>query len=487
MNEYNLLEESFTAMFLDIYRDVLIYNSLKHKMLTREYELSFKPKLKDFFTQLKLTRNKEMIDEIISVFSLSKFQINKDTENILSQMILFNNEHSIIIKMLYPDAVDIFKQNDPIIYETLKIRYLESFDSFSKAGKLELLNKSFLLHYKIFIIRLYPEHINQNDISTIDDYLIHIINTYLRIIVDDKSFDEVILLESMLFKQNFELNRIYLKNELEMDNINIFFNAAKCYYYLNQKLTGEKILNEIFHYMDDVVGEEKNEIHDYISEINANITGYYISKFERKEIFEKYDNLKPNWTFSTIIQSENAFRLDLIGKDKMEKLRTRFSKVQALEDQFHILVNEPFLKLEVDNELYGLPIFETNASMIYHGFNLELPEQKIEYYNTFYVSPKLNKVRKYLQLRLDRFYIEIVKFGKFDYVPMALKEFELFEKIGKSVIYNGGSKDYCNYYTRLNRILEIGKNDFLERLAKSGLQNSNEHLQILQFRFDDTL
>jgi hypothetical protein len=41
-------------------------------MLTREYELSFKPKLKDFFTQLKLTRNKEMIDEIISVFSLSK-------------------------------------------------------------------------------------------------------------------------------------------------------------------------------------------------------------------------------------------------------------------------------------------------------------------------------------------------------------------------------------------------------------------------------
>jgi hypothetical protein len=173
---------------------------------------------------------------------------------------------------------------------------------------------------------------------------------------------------------------------------------------------------------------------DHLAEsmFKQNITYYF--KDERKEFIDNLNKPKPKWVFSIVEQAINAYRLGLISEKRYTDTIKRFKKEQVAQLS---LINElpsAFTFLDNIDRFNALPEVECNSPQPSNSNELESIEQKIEYCNVFYKRPALFGIRKFMQLRIERFYNYIIQFGKSDLIETAMSEEVLFNRIDKSVV-----------------------------------------------------
>ena len=159
----------------------------------------------------------------------------------------------------------------------------------------------------------------------------------------------------------------------------------------------------------------------------------YYFKDQRKEFIDNLTKPKPKWAFSNLEQASNAFRLGLITEKRFNDSRARFIKEQNSILLLSKELPSVFTFLDIDDKFNDFTGIEIQSPQPSNLNKLESIEQEIEYYNIFYKTPNLFGIRKFMLLRIERFYSYIIQFGRNDLIDTAIAEQALFNKIDKAV------------------------------------------------------
>jgi hypothetical protein len=403
----NLLDDGFIATFLEVYQKAILLKTFRHAKLHRDFSLTFFDAFTSFFQQLQDPNNKITFNQIIDLW-VSDEHSGENTE-----------EYDSVKNELYP--------------ELLNFNYLDIVtDDFDNETYLGLYN---------YLVKSYVSMIQDFELVDYDDHLLYLLQTYLNISIDLKSFDSIIYVEPFLFENSKPIIALINKNNF------IYLSVVEMYFILDETEKAKKLTNDIFSQMDML--HSSNLTNEdfckkfYTTEINPadndlkeqlykqNYTYYF--KDQRKEFVNNLNKPKPKWTFSNLVQANNAFRLGLITEQRHNDVRKRFKKEQDVQLS---LINElpaAFTFLKIDDRFNELSVIECLSPQPTNSHDFDSFEQKIEYYNVFYKTPTIFGIRKFMQLRIERFYDYIIQFGNYDLIDNAIGEEVLFHKIDKAV------------------------------------------------------
>ncbi|MBP5998826.1 MAG: hypothetical protein KA534_00085 [Sediminibacterium sp.] len=404
----NVLDDGFIANFLEVYQKAILLKTFRHAKLHREFALTFYDKFTSFFIELQDSNNKVTFNQIIDLW-VNDEQSGENAEG-----------YDSVKNELYP--------------ELLNINYLglvtDDFD-----------NETYLGLYN-YLVKSYVSKIQDFWLVDADDHLLYLLQTYLNISIDVKSFDAINHVEPFLFENSKPINALIKKNNF------IYLSIVEVYFILDGIEKANNLTNDIFSQMDLL--HSSNLTNDdfgkkfYTTNINPadqelkeqiykqNYTYYF--KDQRKEFLDNLKKPKPKWTFSNLEQANNAFRLGLITEQRHNDARKRFKKEHEVQLS---LINElpaAFTFLKIDDRFNELSDIECQSPQPTNSHDIDSIEQKIEYYNVFYKIPTLFGIRKFMQLRIERFYDFIIQFGNYDLIDTAIGEEVLFNKIDKSVV-----------------------------------------------------
>ena len=403
----NLLSNSFIANFLEVYRKAMLLKTFRHTKLKREFTLTFYKDFNSLFIGLQDLTNQLIFEQILQLWLIDE-QSRKNMDEYIHQK-----------KELYP--------------ELLNINYLELVtDDFENESYLGLYN---------YLVKSYVISIPDFKLADTDDYLLFLIETYLSISIDLKSFDAIKNVESYLFENGKPIDNLIKKNN------RIYFNIVEMYSMLDEVEKAKNLSIDIFSQMDlEYISDltyDKFAIKFYSTNTDSkdeelksllfrtNHTYYF--KDQRTEFIDNLTKPKPKWTFSNLEQASNAFRLGLISEERFKTSKARFIKEQ---NSILLLSKElpcAFTFLDIDDKFNDLTGIELQSPQPSNSNQLDSVEQKIEYLNIFYKTPNLFGIRKFMQLRIERFYSYIIQFGRNDLIDTAIAEEALFNKIDKAV------------------------------------------------------
>ena len=435
----NLLSISFIANFLEVYRKAMLLKTFRHAKLKREFALTFYKDFDSFFIGLQDLTNQLIFEQILQLWLIDE-QSRKNMDEYIHQK-----------KKLYP--------------ELLNINYLELVtDDFENESYLGLYN---------YLVKSYVISIPDFKLADTDDYLLFLIETYLSISIDLKSFDAIKNIESYLFENEKPISNLIKKNNL------IYFNIVEMYSMLDEFEKAKNLSIDIFSQMDleyisDLTHDKfaskfystnTDSKDEELKSLLFRTNHTYYFKDQRKEFIDNLTKPKPKLAFSNLEQASNAFRLGLITEKRFNDSRARFIKEQNSILLLSKELPSVFTFLDIDDKFNNLIGIELQSPQPSNLNKLESIEQEIEYYNIFYKTPNLFGIRKFMQLRMDRFYNYIIQNGKYNLIDSAISEEILFNKIDKSIVNLGhfdnlksmGQKSFDYNYVFANMLETIIK------------------------------
>ena len=403
----NLLAQKFIPNFLEVYRRAMLLKTFRHAKLHRQFALTFYEDFTIFFKELQDSNNKLTYNQIVGLW-VEDEQSGENTDDYAS----VKNE-------LFP--------------EILNYNYLDLVtDDFDNETYLGLYN---------YLVKNYVSTIPDFQLLDSDDYFLFLLQTYLSVSIDLKLFDAVYIVETYLFENSKPINKLIKKNNL------IYFSVVEMYSTLGEFEKANNLANDIFSQMDLIYNSNLsrdefarkfysaniNSADNQLAELMYQQNNAYYFKDERKEFIDNLTKPKPKWVFSIVEQAINAYRLGLITEKRYTDTIKRFKKEQVAQMLFINELPSAFTFLDNIDRFNLLPEIECNSPQPSNSNELESIEQKIEYYHVFYKRPNLFGIRKFMQLRIERFYNYIIQFGKSELIETAMAEEVLFNRIDKAV------------------------------------------------------
>jgi hypothetical protein len=233
--------------------------------------------------------------------------------------------------------------------------------------------------------------------------LYNLIELFIDIIIDLKEFDSIKYIEKLIFIDEVNPKSFFYKK----NGFLVYHKALICYRYLDNTLDRNLILEKMYQCMDDNYDTNNNPIRhpDSTEEFSYySYDGQDIGVVQKKDRVSKEFDLNkniPKWTFSNIIQVENAYRLNLISKERYNKKIIYFSEKEI--DSYSIISKFNFLKLSEDINFNP----QSNPKEYFHKpntnvFNELNEDQKSEYITAFSNDGDLHKITKYGRFRIER-------------------------------------------------------------------------------------
>jgi len=239
--------------------------------------------------------------------------------------------------------------------------------------------------------RLYNSILGEDEF-TIERSFACMADLYLDIIIDEKEFDAFIKIETLLLDSKKQL-----RCSFSWVSEHLYRKIFTCYFYLGN-LENCKIIHT---YMYDNLQKRNLQIYEVLDDT------------ERPGIQIDYENLTKkltaNWSFSNLIQAENAFRIKLINIVKFEKTKKRLLNQIDEENRVAGAFSSSgaalkFLNLNIDQPELHSPFSQWPSEKI------KLVQPDSYYLNAFGKETTKDLVQQYSEYRLHRLYMEFFNF-----------------------------------------------------------------------------
>jgi uncharacterized protein YlaN (UPF0358 family) len=383
----DFLKNEIIHAYIELQYNKAVIKSYGERPLKRDLFLNYKSKFIEFIDLIQKSNSFYLLESIDDLATKNKPDYSPALETM--SFGLYKERDYDLLLLAAPDSVKNLSLERTISYPYLRNQYKEAFNAKTTDSEKEQLNKDFLIVFSKFYG---------------DATLSSSIELYVDILMDEKEFDGVLNIESLVFDEEHAPNKHLLKQ-----SFNLFLSIVKCYYYIKNITKGQAILEKLYNYLDEhfntqyIYTENEMGIPKELA-----IPEGVILKSDRKHYNAHLQNLPTNWTFSNTTQVKNAFRLNLINEDKY---KTALKRHEQNELQLHntqliledYLNNNQFLELEHEKQIEALS--DPTEKRVYpevYFFDELKHEQLAEYKTAFSNYATLHSIGKYAKIRLSQ-------------------------------------------------------------------------------------
>jgi hypothetical protein len=403
----DLFQHPLIPAYLNAVRACILYRNMTHAAVKRSFADETKPVLEHFFSLCETADDEELTDAICRQVWIA-YQIIDSTallpDEPLDENILVLDRKAPFLEWIdsnIPWLLDSIQTDSPLLYERIWTDYPNGLHPEQDENTRRSYNFRFLLLLHLFNLRA-DNSLQLFTVKHFQEMHQWLLDTYLQIIYDQKSFDAVRLIYDQLFYENFEPRPTYARR-----NVHMMLLTARCYSYLPEKENATLILTQLFRVLD-----EERPIPAFPR----------LPEDDRKELIQEMESPKTNWTYSSIQQVENVFRLALIDTEKYNKTIHRLKKNQ-LPPLLPNSILYPFRLLSIEKKFPFVdePICAPQVLYLADATT----ENLIEYQQAFYHNQSTNGVRKYFSLRQELWKDELLLTEDFSLLTIMQAEIKL--------------------------------------------------------------